>query len=155
IARLEEPDAELVLEAARLAGVHELVLRLPHGYDTEIGEGGAALSAGQRQRIGLARALYGGPSLLVLDEPNSNLDKAGLDALLNAFDVLRTRGKTVIVIAHQPNVIRHVDALLVLSDGQVQLSGPREAVMAKLTRPVETGDMPEINVVGAARHATA
>ncbi len=138
IARLGEGDPDAILEAAKLAGVHEMILRLPDAYETEIGEGGAALSAGQRQRIGLARAIYGGPSLVVLDEPNSNLDQMGLDALINAFATLKAQGTTVIVIAHQPNVIRHVDALLILIDGQVQLSGPKDAVLAKITRPVPT-----------------
>lgn len=144
IARLIKSDADSVIAAAELAGVHELVLRLPQGYETEIGEGGTALSAGQRQRIGLARALYGNPSLVVLDEPNSNLDRAGLDALITCFATLRAAGTSVIVIAHQPNVIRHVDALLVMNAGQIQLSGPRDAVLEKITRPVgnaTTGDV--------------
>lgn len=141
IARLDEGDPDAVFAAAKLAGVHEMILKLSDAYETEIGDGGTALSAGQRQRLGLARALYGAPSLVVLDEPNSNLDQTGLDALITAFATLKAQGTTVIVIAHQANVIRHVDALLVLNAGQVQLSGPRDAVLAKITRPM--ADSPE------------
>jgi len=140
IARLLSSDADSVIAAAELAGVHDMVLRLPQGYETQIGEGGAALSAGQRQRIGLARALYGDPSVVILDEPNSNLDHAGLEALIRCFGALKAARVSVIVIAHQPNVIRHVDALLVLNNGQIQISGPREAVLEKITRAVEDPD---------------
>lgn len=140
IARLGNGHPDAVIYAATLAGVHEMILRLPEGYETQIGERGASLSAGQRQRIGLARALYGDPSLIVLDEPNSNLDQAGLDALIRSFAAVKAHGATIIVIAHQPNVIRHVDSILVLVDGQVQMRGPRDDVLAKITRPVvDTG----------------
>ena len=138
IARLGNGAADDVIAAAELADVHEMILRLPQGYETQIGEHGSVLSAGQRQRIGLARALYGDPSLVILDEPNSNLDHAGLSSLIHLFKVLKAHGTTVIVIAHQPQVIRHVDALLVINEGQVQMSGPTEQVLQRISGPVVT-----------------
>lgn len=132
IARFGEIDAEKVVEAAQRAGVHEMILRLPHGYDTPIGEGGASLSGGQRQRIALARALYGNPVLMVLDEPNSNLDDAGEAALVAALRSMKEDGRTVFLITHKLNVINTADALLILRDGQVHAFGPREAVLAAL-----------------------
>ena len=104
-------DPELIVRAARAADVHELIVRLPNGYDTQIGEQGATLSAGQRQRIGLARALYGDPFLVVLDEPDANLDSEGMLALTQAILSVRTRGGIVIVIAHRHNVLSNVDLL--------------------------------------------
>jgi ATP-binding cassette subfamily C protein EexD len=135
IARFGEVDPAKVVQAARRAGVHEMILRLPRGYDTPIGEGGAALSGGQRQRVGLARALYGEPVLLVLDEPNSNLDSEGEAALISAIAELRASGRTVLIITHRPNVLAGVDSILVLAEGQVQAFGPRERLLAHLTRP--------------------
>jgi ATP-binding cassette subfamily C protein len=135
-----EPDA--VVKAARLAGVHELILGLPNGYNTLIGEGGAVLSGGQRQRVGLARALYGDPFLVVLDEPNSNLDSEGDQALANAVAAVRQRGGIAVVIAHRPSAVQSVDLLLVMSDGRVKELGPREEIMAKVTRP-----KPDVRVV--------
>jgi PrtD family type I secretion system ABC transporter len=135
IARLEEPDAARVVAAAQRAFVHEMILRLPKGYDTEIGEGGQALSPGQRQRIALARALYGEPRLVVLDEPNANLDREGEDALLKAIARLKEDGATVVLIAHRPALFARVDKLLVLVDGAVELFGPRAEVMARVMRP--------------------
>lgn len=132
IARMGDGDPAEVIAAARKAGIHDMVLRLEKGYETEIGEGGAALSGGQRQRIALARALYGNPSLLVLDEPNANLDSIGESALMQAMDTLRAEGMTIIVIAHRPNILRHVDKILVLKDGIMQEFGPRDEVMMKL-----------------------
>lgn len=128
-------DHEKVIVAAQLAGVHGLIQKLPNGYNTEIGEEGQALSGGQRQRIGLARAVYGNPPLIVLDEPNSNLDSTGEAALLEAISHLRAAGKTIILITHKANVIAGVDKLLVISDGALQLFGPRDEVMAKLVGP--------------------
>src|SRR5262245_15907701 len=137
IARLGEADPVRVVQAAQRSQVHELVLRLPKGYDSDIGDGGNALSPGQRQRIGLARALYNDPRLVVLDEPNANLDREGDEALLRALQILRTAGVTVVVIAHRPSLLRGVDKLLVLRDGAVELFGPRAEIMARVTRPVK------------------
>jgi PrtD family type I secretion system ABC transporter len=136
IARLAEPDPAAVVRAAQRARVHEMILRLSRGYDTEVGEGGQALSAGQRQRIALARALYGAPRLVVLDEPNASLDHQGDEALLAALDQLKKDRVTVLIVAHRPSLLRGVDKLLVLREGAVDLFGPREVVMARLTRPI-------------------
>ena len=135
IARLGEVDAAGVVRAAQRAHVHEMILRLPEGYDTQIGEGGQALSPGQRQRIALARALYGDPRLVVLDEPNANLYQQGDAALLQALEGLKAEGVTVLIVAHRPSLLRGVDKLLVLREGAVDMFGPRKAVMARLTRP--------------------
>lgn len=132
IARFGKVDPAAVVEAARLAGVHELILRLPEGYDTLIGATGGGLSGGQRQRIGLARAVYGQPRLIVLDEPNSNLDDQGERALILALQQLKAAGTTLFVISHRPSVLCGVDKLLVLREGMAALYGPRERVMAEL-----------------------
>jgi PrtD family type I secretion system ABC transporter len=134
IARLGAPDATEVVRAAQRAHVHELILRLPKGYDTEIGDAGQALSPGQRQRIALARALYGKPRLIVLDEPNANLDHEGEEALARTLEILKADGVTVVIIAHRPSLLRNVDKMLVLNDGAVASFGPRAEVMARVTR---------------------
>ena len=139
IARFEEsPDAESIVEAARAASVHELILRLSNGYDTEIGEGGAFLSAGQRQRIALARALFRKPFLLVLDEPNSNLDSEGDEALTRAILQTRERGGIVIVIAHRPSALAGVDMVMAMAHGRAHLLGAKEEILAKVRRAAET-----------------
>jgi PrtD family type I secretion system ABC transporter len=131
IARLGEPDDTEVIRAAKRAQVHELVLRLPKGYDTEVA---TALSPGQRQRIGLARALYGNPRLVVLDEPNANLDGEGEQALLRALAELKAEGVTVVIIAHRPSLLSGVDKLLVLREGVIEAFGPREEIMPRMVR---------------------
>jgi PrtD family type I secretion system ABC transporter len=135
IARLAEAPDEMVIGAARLAGVHEMILRLPAGYATEIGPQGAALSGGQRQRIGLARAMFGEPRLVVLDEPSASLDGAGEAALVDAIGRLKACGTTVILVAHRPSLLVHVDRLLVLRDGTSTLFGPRDQILPQLTAP--------------------
>jgi PrtD family type I secretion system ABC transporter len=130
IARFGTPDAERVVAAAKAAGVHQLILRLPDGYGTEIGPGGARLSAGQRQRVALARTLYGDPVLIVLDDPDSNLDEPGEQALAAAIRAQRERGATVVVVSHRPYVLRSVDSVLGLADGKVAWSGDAERVLA-------------------------
>lgn len=126
---------EAVIAAARAAGVHEVVLRLTEGYDTRLGEGGAGLSAGQRQRIGLARALYGDPFLVVLDEPNSNLDAEGENALTQAILGVRQRGGLCLVIAHRPSALAAVDLVLVMAEGRAQAVGPKDEVFKRVLRP--------------------
>ena len=126
---------EAVVEAAKDAGIHELILQLPKGYDTELGLMGFGLSAGQSQRVALARALYGEPRLIVLDEPNAFLDQAGEAALIAAIAKARVRGATVIVIAHRRGVLSAVDRLLVLEDGRPKLLGPANEVVARLSGP--------------------
>jgi PrtD family type I secretion system ABC transporter len=133
IARLlPDPDPTAVVEAARAAGVHEMVLRLPQGYESEIGEGGAFLSGGQRQRIGLARALFGRPRLIVLDEPGASLDVEGEEALVAAVERARAWGATVVLVSHQPRVLQPATKLLFLRDGRVELFGDRNVVLARL-----------------------
>jgi ATP-binding cassette subfamily C exporter for protease/lipase len=132
IARFSDVDAEKVIDAARLAGVHELILRFPHGYDTIIGNSGAGLSGGQKQRIGLARALYGDPSLIVLDEPNSNLDDAGELALNQAVALLRQHKKTVVLITHRTNLLSMTSKLLLLVNGKVNAFGATNQVLQAL-----------------------
>lgn len=134
IARLEEPDSERVIAAAKLAGLHDLILHMPNGYDTQIGEGGAVLSGGQRQRIGLARALYGNPKIVILDEPNASLDTAGEQALIDALNHLREASVTTIIITHNPNFLNNVSKLLVMQNGTAAAFGPREWVMAQLNK---------------------
>jgi ATP-binding cassette subfamily C protein len=133
-----EAEPEKIIAAARAADVHDLILRLPDGYETRIGESGATLSAGQRQRIALARALFGDPFLVVLDEPNSNLDAEGDEALTHAILGARERGAIVVVIAHRPSALKGVDLLLAIGNGRVQAFGPKEEVLQKVleqTRP--------------------
>lgn len=133
IARFE-PDApsEAIVAAAKLAGVHDLVLRLPEGYNTHVGLDGSALSAGQRQRIALARALYGDPFLLVLDEPNSNLDRPGEEALAAAVEAASARGAIVIVIAHRPAILSACRLVLLMQDGQMRGFGPKEQILPEM-----------------------
>jgi len=131
----DELDSDAIIAAAKSAGVHEMILALPDGYQTNIGEGGSALSAGQRQRVALARALYGDPFLVVLDEPNSNLDADGEEALTNAIRNVRERGGIVVVVAHRPSAISAVDQILVLADGKQQAFGPKEQVIRSALRP--------------------
>lgn len=141
IARFGEIDPEKVVNAAKMADVHELILRLPEGYNTIIGASGGTLSGGQRQRIGLARALYGDPVVVVLDEPNSNLDEQGELALGNALQRLKQKQVTVILISHRHAALSKVDKLLILSDGQLAVYGPRDQVISHLqqqSRPVKT-----------------
>lgn len=132
IARMGESDPRRVLEAARLADVHEMIGRMPLGYDTPVGDGRLTLSGGQRQRIGLARCLYNRPRLIVLDEPNSNLDAMGERALMRAIEQARDDGAIVIVIAHRPTIMQVADKLLVLEDGRITQFGPRTDVVASI-----------------------
>jgi ATP-binding cassette, subfamily C, bacterial exporter for protease/lipase len=134
IARFGPVDADKVIEAARLAGVHDMVLHLPKGYDTLLGDSGAGLSGGQKQRIGLARALYGNPALVVLDEPNSNLDDAGEAALSKAIGGLRDRGRTVVVISHRTSALSVTSWLLLLKDGRMARFGPTGEVLQELAQ---------------------
>jgi ABC-type protease/lipase transport system fused ATPase/permease subunit len=131
IARLSDADPARVIEAAKLVGLHEIIMRLPNGYDSEIGDGGVRLSGGQRQRVGLARALFGDPSLVVLDEPNASLDSEGEAALVEAIAQLKLRGATVIVIAHRPSILQHADKILLLRNGTVEGFGNRTEVIGK------------------------
>ncbi|KAA0011231.1 type I secretion system permease/ATPase [Billgrantia pellis] len=135
IARFGEIDDAQVIAAAKKAGVHEMILRLPEGYETRIGAASGALSRGQRQRIGLARALYGKPVLVVLDEPNANLDDAGERALAEAMRQLKKMGTTLFVISHRRSVLADVDRLLVLGDGKLRLWGTRDDVLARIAAP--------------------
>lgn len=132
IARFRRTDIADVVAAARLAGVHELIGGLPHGYETRLADAGARLSGGQRQRIALARAVFGEPKLLVLDEPNSNLDAEGEAALVEAIEAMRKRGATVLVIAQRMSILKRADKLLVMKDGAVAQFGARSEVMAAL-----------------------
>ncbi len=139
ISRFQSGMDEEVLRAARAAGVHDLMLRLPKGYDTPVGEGGAVLSGGYRQRLALARAVFGDPRLVVLDEPSSNLDQDGDLGLMNCITQLKQRGVTVVLISHRPSTIGVVDKILVLNDGVVEMFGSRLEVMAKLTDAARRG----------------
>ena len=146
IARFAEVDADKVLAAAQLAGVHQLILQLPEGYETRLGEGGAGLSGGQKQRIGLARALYGLPAVIVLDEPNSNLDEAGEQALLQAIALLKQHKRTLILITHKPNVLTLTDQLLILREGQLQAFGPTAKVLGAPAAAKPAAAKPAMNV---------
>lgn len=134
IARFSCIDPDKVIEAANRTGIHEMILRFPKGYDTEIGEAGSLLSGGQRQRIGLARALYGNPALIVLDEPNANLDDAGDRSLLQSVIDLKTKGATVFLISHRMNVLAIADQIFVLQQGRIAQYGTRDSVMAALKK---------------------
>ena len=144
IARFDpQASDEAVVAAARMAGVHEMILKLPRGYDTEVRPGQSGpLSGGQVQRIGLARALYGDPALVVLDEPNSNLDAGGDAALAAAIEAVRARGGTVVVMAHRPSAIAAVNKVLVLHEGRVAQFGDKADVLKRATRPVAAAQVP-------------
>ncbi len=135
IARLGTPDDKEVVRAAKVAGVHDTILKLPQGYETPIGDGGVVLSGGQRQRLALARALYGRPCLVILDEPNSNLDGQGEAALGRAIQTMKANGQTVVIVTHKPQVMRLVDKVLVLVNGVMTEFGDRDEVMPKVSGP--------------------
>jgi ATP-binding cassette subfamily C exporter for protease/lipase len=131
IARMSDPDTDLVINAAKLTGTHEMILRLPKGYDTQIGEAGAALSGGQRQRIGLARAVYGSPRLVVLDEPNANLDDAGDLALVEVIKYLKSHNTTVFLITHRQNILRFSDDVIYMANGKISKIEPASLLIQK------------------------
>jgi PrtD family type I secretion system ABC transporter len=152
-----EARSEAIIAAAKEAGVHQMIIKMRDGYDTQIGEQGAALSAGQAQRVALARALYGDPFLIVLDEPNSNLDTEGDEALTRAVRAARERGAIVVVVAHRPVGIEAVDMLLVLKDGRMHAFGPKDTVLGQVLQRVAP-PAPAIKVVseaGAAKSGVA
>lgn len=142
IARMGAVDDEAVIRAARMAGVHDVILALPDGYETDIGVDGAHLSGGQRQRVALARALYGDCALVVLDEPNANLDAEGEMALVSTLDRLKQSGVTVVMVCHKPSLLAKADHLLVLREGVTVAFGPRDEVLAKLASvtPITAGE---------------
>lgn len=142
IARFGELDSDKIMAAAQMAGVHEMILHLPQGYDTPIGVDGSGLSGGQKQRIGLARAVFGNPALVVLDEPNSNLDELGEAALVQAIRALKARGRTVVVVGHRPSTFDVMDKILVLREGTLAAYGPRDDVLAALRQPAQVNKLP-------------
>ncbi|WP_274534277.1 type I secretion system permease/ATPase [Rhizobium sp. Root482] len=146
----EDASSEAIVSAARAARVNDLILKLPNGYETEIGEGGASLSAGQRQRVALARALYGDPFLVVLDEPNSNLDAEGEQALSEAIMSVRARGGIVVVIAHRPSALAAADMVLMMNEGRMQAFGPKDEVLTQILRKdrAQTASPKPLKIVG-------
>jgi len=150
ISRLGEVDSAAVVAAAQRAHAHDMILHLPQGYDTPVGEGGAALAGGQRQRIALARALYGNPRLIVLDEPNANLDSDGEEALSKTLYEVRQSGITMVVITHRPSLLINCEAdkLLVLNDGAVEMLGPLKEIMARVTRRVPAANLAVAGQIG-------
>jgi len=157
IARFDAVDDEAVIDAAQLAGCHEMIQTFPEGYNTNIGESGQVLSGGQRQRIGLARSLYGRPSFVVLDEPNANLDAAGEEALRLTLQKLKAIGTTAILITHKINVLLIVDKVMVLNDGMIQAYGKKEEILPRLTGPKVVPSAPGqgSGTVGAAAESRA
>ena len=153
IARLAEATPEAIVGAAQRARAHDMILRLPQGYDTQIGEGGSLLSGGQRQRVALARALLGDPQLVILDEPNANLDSDGEDALRDVMTELSQHGVTCVVISHRPSLLASVDLLLMMKDGLVELFGPRAEVMARVTRAAPIAIQPVTHIAQGGRVA--
>ena len=152
IGRMRDAEPEMVFEAAKLAGCHEMILRLPQGYDTEIGDGGQHLSGGQRQLIGLARAMFGNPRFVVLDEPNSNLDGDAEQALIRGLEALKARNTTVILVSHRPTLVQGVDKVLLLRDGAAEAFGPRAEVLKRLmqqAKPQEITQPPAGRAEGA------
>jgi PrtD family type I secretion system ABC transporter len=145
-----DADAEIV-QAARLAGVHEMILRLPNGYDTQVGEGGAVLSGGYRQRIALARAVFANPSLVVLDEPSSNLDAEGDQALTECVIQLKKQGATVIIVSHRPATLATVDKIAILREGAIEVFGERAEVISMLNRPTRVQAVPNAPAVPAVK----
>ncbi|MCW6057657.1 type I secretion system permease/ATPase [Pseudomonas fragariae (ex Marin et al. 2024)] len=150
IARFAKVDPEKVVLAARTAGVHEMILQLPDGYDTVIGSEGVNLSGGQRQRIGLARAIYGSPRLIVLDEPNSNLDEVGERALSVALQLIKESGATVFIVSHRPNILSRLDRVMVMNAGTITLYGARDQVIAELAQQQAKAQQAQQRVAPAA-----
>lgn len=144
-----DATAETIVAAAQAAGVHGLILRLPEGYETVIGDGGVGLSAGQRQRVGLARALYRDPFLIVLDEPNANLDHEGENALTNAIMGIRERGGICVVVAHRPSALASLDTVMLINEGRIQALGPKDEVLAQIIRPPSQSDTARANADAA------
>ncbi|MCG5483199.1 MAG: type I secretion system permease/ATPase [Sinorhizobium meliloti] len=149
----EDATSEAIVAAAKAARVNDLILRLPNGYDTEIGDGGMTLSAGQRQRVALARALYRDPFFVVLDEPNSNLDAEGEQALSEAIMSVRSRGGIVIVVAHRPSALASVDLVLMMNEGRMQAFGPKEQVLGQVLRPQQVERQNALKVVTEGQEA--
>jgi len=144
VARFGEIDMAKVETASRAVGLHETIMALSAGYDSRIGDEGCFLSGGQRQRVGLARAIYGDPRFVVLDEPNSSLDEAGEQALLQTMQILKSKGTTLIIISHRPSVLPIADAMLILRDGQVAAYGPRDEVLAALAKAQQPAKVPAV-----------
>ena len=155
IGRFGEIESEKVIAAAKTAGVHEMILQLPNGYDTVIGSDGVNLSGGQRQRVGLARAIYGKPRLIILDEPNSNLDEVGERALAQAIQEIKATGATIFIITHRTNILAQLDRLLVMSTGTIAMYGPRELVMAELNKQQQAAQQPAAQAAPSAGAAAA
>jgi ABC-type protease/lipase transport system fused ATPase/permease subunit len=147
ISRFTKASEADIVAAAEMAGVHQMILRLTDGYNTEVGEGGAVLSGGYRQRLGLARAVFGKPSLVVLDEPSSNLDAEGEAALADCIARLKAMGSTVIMVSHRPATVAGMDKLLVMRDGAVDAFGPREEITARLMQAAARPASPPQRVV--------